>query len=334
MQVGVNARGAYSLYKETKGMDKVNELAVGEINTKEDMSKAVTYASGKFKGVESEVVNAWANLAEGPTENLPEGFTSDDALEEAQFASRVFTVAKSDRMKDLAENLGIELNTEEFGNLVGLYMQAEKDFKASLEDLTDKNQQLTSKAQALNSNAVLSTQMEKAVDNAFNVINNNAQSTDQIVSKDEIRELFKLQEQQRVLDNMLNEVNNATEIVKSTSNPAELRGNEYTLAKLDDMRYRLQSRKKSLDKAMPSWYKNYTGDKTLLNNQVASVGAFSEVTEYENAIEDRLFSEINAERNQEIYNAFNGIENGAKITPTEASQRADIITEAKEKKNA
>ncbi len=49
-------------------------------------------------------------------------------------------------MKDLAENLGIELNTEEFGNLVGLYMQAEKDFKASLEDLTDKNQQLTSKS--------------------------------------------------------------------------------------------------------------------------------------------------------------------------------------------
>lgn len=131
---------------------------------------------------------------------------------------------------------------------------------------------------------------------------------------------------------MLNEINNATEIVKSTSNPAELRGNEYTLAKLEDMRYRLQSRKKSLDKAMPSWYKNYTGDKTLLNNQVASVGAFNEVTEYENAIEDRLFSEINAERNQEIYNAFNGIENGAKITPTEASQRADIITEAKEKK--
>ena len=147
--------------------------------------------------------------------------------------------------------------------------------------------------------------MEKAVDNAFNTINDNAQSTDQIVSKDEIRELFKLQEQQRVLDNMLNEVNNATEIVKSTSNPAELRGNEYTLAKLDDMRYRLQARKKSIDKAMPSWYKNYTGDKTLLNNQVASVGAFNEVTEYENAIEDRLFSEINAERNQEIYNAFN-----------------------------
>lgn len=332
MQVGVNARGAYSLYKETKGMDKVNELAVGEINTKEDMSKAVTYASGKFKGVESEVVNAWANLAEGPTENLPEGFTSDDALEEAQFASRVFTVAKSDRMKDLAENLGIEQNTEEFGNLVGLYMQAEKDFKASLEDLTDKNQQLTNRAQALNSNAALATQMEKAVDNAFNTINDNAQSTDQIVSKDEIRELFKLQEQQRVLDNMLSEVNNAVEIVKSTSNPAELRGNEYTLAKLEDMRYRLQARKKSIDKAMPSWYKNYTGDKTLLNNQVASVGAFNEVTEYENAIEDRLFSEINAERNQEIYNAFNGIENGAKITPTEASQRADIITEAKEKK--
>lgn len=126
IQGTVNVRGAYSLVKDTQGMDRVNELAANEINSKEEMEKAITYASGKLKGHEAEIVNAWSMLADGKTENLPEGFNREDALEEARFASRAFSLAKSKQMKSLANTMGIEEDTEEYGTLVGLAMQAEK----------------------------------------------------------------------------------------------------------------------------------------------------------------------------------------------------------------
>src|SRR5699024_11312805 len=98
---------------------------------------------------EAEIVNAWSMLADGKTENLPEGFNREDALEEARFASRAFSLAKSKQMKSLAKTMDIEEDTEEYGTLVGLAMQAEKEYTSSIQ-----NARVDRKSTRLNSSHV------------------------------------------------------------------------------------------------------------------------------------------------------------------------------------
>lgn len=324
-----NVRGAYALAKETQGMDRVNELAANEINTKEEMAKAVAYASGKFKGHEAEIVNAWQSLADGNAENLPEGFNREDAIEEAKYAARAFDLAKNNRVKDLAKTLDIEPDTEEFGELVGLYMQSEKEFISSLQDVSDKEIAYRNAYQLASNNNVLNTVLEKNIDNIYNEINDSAESSDQVISKDEIRSIFESARQTNLITNMLGEIDQTISTLKGEVNEAEFRGNQYTLAKLEDAKYRLKAREKSLQKSMPKWYKDNKQRFDNLSNSLNAISSVSELKDLNDATEDFILSSLTSERNQEIFNSFAGLTSG--ITGTEQLERDDIIETATSK---
>lgn len=319
-----NVRGAYALAKETQGMDRVNELAVNEINTKEEMAKSIAYASGKLKGHESEVVGAWQQLADGPAENLPEGFNREDALEEAKFASRAFALAQDKNVKKLAETLDIDPDTEEFGELVGLYMQSEKELISSINSYKDANTALNNAYQLVDTNPTLNAVLEKGIDGIYNDVNNVAENTDQIVSKEEIRSVFNNSIQSKIINDMIGEVEQAINTLQEDTNEIEFRGNQYSLSKLEDTKYRLEARKKDLQKAMPKWYKN---NEEHFSNLVTSLNALSsidELKELNTATEDAILANTIAERNQEIFNSFVGIGRG-NVTDTEKLEKQDII---------
>lgn len=324
-----NVRGAYALTKETQGMNRVNELAAEEINTKENMTKAITYAGGRFKGHEAEVVNAWQTLAEGPTESLPEGFNREDALEEARYASRAFALAKSDKFKDIAAKLDIEPDTEEFGELAGIYLQTEKDLVSSIKEAKQKDTEYRNVLQLADSNEVLNTLLEEGINNAFGNINNSAENTDHTVSKEEIREIFNRTRQSRIIDSMVDEINKGIEILQGESNTTEFRGNQYSLATLEDMRFRLQARQKELQRTMPKWYKKNESHFESLTNSMSTLSSINELAELDNATEDQILANLKVERNREILNSFVGIGNG-KMTGSEAREQQGIIALSKE----
>lgn len=330
IQGAVNARGAYSLVKETQGMDRVNELAANEINSKEEMEKAITYASGKLKGHEAEIVNAWSMLADGKTENLPEGFNREDALEEARFASRAFSLAKSKQMKSLAKTMGIEEDTEEYGILVGLAMQAEKEYTSSIQNARVRRQELDNAKNNFVNDPISEESLTIAIDDAYKRINSNATTQDEIVSKDELREIYDRQRHLNIMNNMITEIDTAINQLNESKNESEFRGNQYSLAKLEDMKYRLNARKKSILKSMPSWYKNNANTINNVDTAMQFVTMNEHVSGLNKATEDSILAELMLERNREILNSFHGIDNG-RITPTEEVERENIIELGKTK---
>ena len=330
IQGTVNVRGAYSLVKDTQGMDRVNELAANEINSKEEMEKAITYASGKLKGHEAEIVNAWSMLADGKTENLPEGFNREDALEEARFASRAFSLAKSKQMKSLAKTMGIEEDTEEYGTLVGLAMQAEKEYTSSIQNARVRRQELDNAKNNFVNDPISEESLTIAIDDAYKRINSNATTQDEIVSKDELREIYDRQRHLNIMNNMITEIDTAINQLNESKNESEFRGNQYSLAKLEDMKYRLNARKKSILKSMPSWYKNNANTINNVDTAMQFVTMNEHVSGLNKATEDSILAELMLERNREILNSFHGIDNG-RITPTEEVERENIIELGKTK---
>lgn len=330
IQGAVNARGAYSLVKETQGMDRVNELAANEINSKEEMEKAITYASGKLKGHEAEIVNAWSMLADGKTENLPEGFNREDALEEAKFASRAFSLAKSKQMKSLAKTMDIEEDTEEYGTLVGLAMQAEKEYTSSIQNARVRRQELDNAKNNFVNDPISEESLTTAIDSAYRQINDTATTQDEIISKDELREIYDRQRNLNIMSNMITEIDTAINQLNESKNESEFRGNQYSLAKLEDMKYRLNARKKSILKSMPSWYKNNANTINNVDTAMQFVTMNEHVSGLNKATEDSILAELMLERNREILNSFHGIDNG-RITPTEEVERENIIELGKTK---
>lgn len=330
IQGTVNVRGAYSLVKDTQGMDRVNELAANEINSKEEMEKAITYASGKLKGHEAEIVNAWSMLADGKTENLPEGFNREDALEEAKFASRAFSLAKSKQMKSLAKTMDIEEDTEEYGTLVGLAMQAEKEYTSSIQNARVRRQELDNAKNKFVNDPISEESLTIAIDSAYRQINDTATTQDEIISKDELREIYDRQRNLNIMSNMITEIDTAINQLNESKNESEFRGNQYSLAKLEDMKYRLNARKKSILKSMPSWYKNNVNTINNVDTAMQFVTMNEHVSGLNKATEDSILAELMLERNREILNSFHGIDNG-KITPTEEVERENIIELGKTK---
>lgn len=326
-----NVRGAYALAKETQGMDRVNQLAANEINTKEEMAKSVAYASGKLKGHEAEVVNAWQQLAEGPAENLPEGFNREDAEAEAKFAARAFALAQDKNVKKLAETLDIEPDTEEFGELVGLQMQSEKELIASLEAARDSETNYQNAYQLANNNQVLNSVLENGINKVYDTVNDTAENIDQIVSKDEIRSIFDKSRQSRILNDMVNEVDQSISTLQNDTNEAEFRGNNYSLAKLEDIKHRLEVKRKALQRSMPKWYKNNQEHFDSLTTSLNALSSIDELRDLNTATEDRILTNTLAERNQEIFNSFVGIGKG-RVTDTEILEGQGIAEDYSSKK--
>lgn len=330
LSAATNVRGAYALAKETQGMDRVNELAANEINTKEEMTKAITYASGKLNGHEAEVVDAWQKLAEGSTENLPEGFNREDAFEEAKFAAKAFSLAKSENMKSLASKLNIEPNTEEYGELVGMYMQSEKEYLSSINDAKDKDLAYQQESQRADTNPIIYDNLNSAIDLYYQNLNENLQTTEDVVSKEELRELFNKSRQSLIINNMLSEIDQAIDTLEGGINETEFRGNQYSLAKLEDFRYRLKARQKELQRSMPKFYKNNEGRFAEAIDHFNVVATLDALEDLNSATEDKLLSTINAERNREIFNSFVGSVN-RRATGTELLERKNIIEIASSK---
>lgn len=313
--VMATAKGVHSNYKELKGMDKVNQLAANEINTKEEMEKAIEYAGGKYDKVRSEIVNSWMNLANGPEENLPEGFTKEDAKKEAEFAAKAFRLSENNEMIALADALDIKKGTQEFGELIGLYMQAEKEYKAAV---TDYNE-------AKNKNDEFpSATLSNTTDRLFESLNKDAKDSREIISKDDIRKSFSLIRDLNIVDSMLDEVNSAISTLNDTKNEAEFMGNQYTTAKLEDFKFRLESRKNDLKNSIFTALNTKDESKiNQVNAAVISLEVFDNVRDINNAAGNKIISGLNLERNQEIINSFIGT-GRIDLTNTEKSKKRSI----------
>ena len=96
------------------------------------------------------------------------------------------------------------------------------------------------------------------------------------------------------------------------------------------MKYRLNARKKSILKSMPSWYKNNANTINNVDTAMQFVTMNEHVSGLNKATEDSILAELMLERNREILNSFHGIDNG-RITPTEEVERENIIELGKTK---
>ena len=326
-----NVKGIHSNYKELKGMDVVNQLASNEINTKEEMEKAISYAGGKLKGSEADVVNAWLQLANGPEENLPEGLTREDAKKEAEFAAKVFRLSEDDDMKRVAEDLNIETNTQEFGELIGLYMQAEKEYRANVQDNNEKTANLNAVINQISSDEVLSTALNNSVNQLFESLNESASDPKDVISKEEIREASKNIRELDIVNKMLDEVNKAVSTMDSTVEESIFLGNQYTSARLEDLRARLNARRKTLERNINKQLKTKDESKVdTIRQNVRSMSVFDNYQSYEAALEDKILSDLNVERNQEIINSFLGT-GRTPLTRTERQQGKEIKEDTKQK---
>lgn len=326
LSVASNVAGTYNTVKELRGMDKVNDLAAAEVNTKENMEKAITYSSDTYKGSEAEIVQAWMNLANGPEENLPEGFTREDAEAEAQFASKVFNLKKHDNMQSLAEKLDIDTKSSEYGELIGLFLQAEEELKETAKARNTAASKLELKSENLSNDPVFGSMFIAAV----NSVVNKAKESNVDITPKSVSSLLGIKRELSAIDKMLLDIEAYSSSVKENSSPLEYRGNEYTASKLDDFKYRLNARKKSLEKTYKDSLNSVSGNVEEVRNSIDRAAAMTSIDEVNELTEQALFANMNAERAQEVYNSFL---DAGQATTTEVLEAKEIAQTSKSKKS-
>lgn len=317
LSVASNVMGINTTVKELQGMDKVNDLAAAEVNAKDNVEKAIIYSGDSYKGRESEVVNAWLTLANGPKENLPEGFTKEDILEEAQFASRVFNLKSNKSIQAVANALRIDTNSSEYGELLGIFMQSEDELKATNKSKNEAERELDTRVRNMANDPVFGTMFEAAV----NSVVDEAKTVDKEVPQEAIASLLGLRREMDVIDNMLSDIETLSVMSKEDGLDSYYGGNVYTKTKLEDFKYRLRTRQKALQTAYNNAIKPYKETSNVVEQAVDRAARMTAVDEINELTEKAVFARMNAERAQEVYRSF--LDAGP-VTLTEALKSREI----------
>lgn len=292
-----------SNYKETRGMDIVNNLATTELQTKEDMEKIIGYASGKTKGYEQEVLDAFEKLKSNP-DLRNSGLTEEDIQEEIELANKSFSIATNPKFKALAKELDINPETQEFGELAGLALTAEKEFKSSIDVLKESNKALTTVKDKLLKNESFNILISKQITDSISKINNARVATgENTISAEEFAETFSNYLRLSAVNSslaQLHQILNATEEGSTVS----FKGSEFAYMQLIDLRDRLDNERDLLIKQRPSWYNSSENED--IKDAMDSLLDIDLINELNQATENNIIAGATLERNQEIMRAFSG----------------------------
>lgn len=278
----------YGSLMERKGVNFVRGMAADEFAAKETLLKVQKYGSIKNGNKQQGILDAMVMLSE--SDSLPEGVTKEDVKAEIEFAKNVFGTANSNRMKELAKQIGISENSAEYNDLVTLALDAKNSVTKAQDQHKLNNTEFTSRVNQF----ILAN-----IDTISSAINTLDLKTD---NQDLQKHLVNVLEQE-VIDELRGSVKSTLGLFNEDSSITDnrvLSGNKYAKAQLNDFSTRLTERSRNLQ--------NTAKDKVNLDKAVSDLRAKvsqDEIDQLKTSLRNLVVSGLNVEQAHETYRAFN-----------------------------